>query len=309
MVYAFDLASQYGIKRGKTPAAAVERRILNLRELGIPEVPLVGRYEYHCARSGLRTHAHPGTMEICYLARGKQTYRIGERQYHLVGGDVFVTAPGEPHDTAGQPEDAGILYWINLRIPKRGGSLVALPARDSAVLVEKLLSLPERHFPGTITLKTILDDVFEVYDRPDDPLKRIAVINLMTRYLLEVVNCAHRRAHSRLTPGVARIAETIHSHPEENYSLAALADGAGLSVSRFKARFKAEVGTPPHEYILRSKIEAARKLLQEDLSVTDVAMRLGFGSSQYFATVFKRFSDQTPRDFRRTGPAVPLRPA
>jgi AraC-like DNA-binding protein len=309
MLYAFDLEPQYGMKRRRTPAAAGERRILNLRELGIPDVPLVGRYEYHYAHPGLRTHTHPSAIEICYLARGKQTYRIGERQYHLVGGDLFVTVPGELHDTAGQPEDAGILYWINLRIPRRGGSLLGLPARDSVLLVEKLLDLPKRHFSGSVKLKMILDDVFEVYDRPDDPLKRVGMINLITRYLLEVVNCAQGCAHSRLSPGVARIAETIHSHPEENYSLAALAEGAGLSVSRFKARFKAEVGAPPHEYILRSKIEAARKLLQEDWSVTDIAMRLGFASSQYFATVFKRFSDQTPGDFRRAGPIVPLRPA
>ena len=116
------------------PALAGERRILNLRELGIPEAPLVGRYEYHSAHPGLRTHTHPGIIEICYLARGTQTYRVGGREYHLAGGDVFVTLPGEPHDTAGQPEDRRILYWTNVRMPRRRGSLLTLPARDSAIL-------------------------------------------------------------------------------------------------------------------------------------------------------------------------------
>jgi len=307
--YAFDLESQYKIKRGRRFAAASERHILDLSDLGIPEVPLVGRYEYHSAHPGLHTHTHPGTLEVCYLARGKQTYRVAGRQYHLSGGDVFVTVPDEPHDTAGQPEDPGILYWINVRMPKRGASLLTLPARDSAILARALLNLPERHFPGSLALKLILEEVFDFYNRPDDPLKRIAVVNLMVRYLLEVVNCARRHPYMRLSHALAQIVETIHSHPEESYQLDDLADQAGLSLSRFKSRFKAEVGTGPREYILSVKIEAARKLLGEQLLVTEVAMQLGFSSSQYFATVFKRFSEQTPRDFQRSGPVVPLRPA
>lgn len=300
---------QSKIKRGRHFAAASERHILDLSALGIPEVPLVGRYEYHSAHPGLRTHTHPGTLEICYLARGKQTYRVGGRQYLLTGGDLFVTLPDEPHDTAGQPEDPGILYWINLRMPKRGASLLTLPARDSAILAHELLNLPERHFPGSLALKLILEEVFDICNRPDNPLKRIAVVNLMVRYLLEVVNCARRHPYMRLSHALAQIVETIHSHPEESYQLDDLAGQAGLSLSRFKARFKAEVGTAPREYILRIKIDAAKRLLRDQLPVTAVAMQLGFSSSQYFATVFKRLSEQTPRDFQRSGPIVPLRPA
>ncbi len=308
MCYAFDLEPQYKIKHGPRSAAR-ERYILDLSTLGIPEVPLVGRYEYHSAHPGLHTHTHPGTVELCYLARGKQTYRVGGQEYHLRGGDVFVTLPGEPHDTGGQPEDPGILYWTNLRVPRRGGSLLGLPARDSAILKRALLNLPERHFAGSPALKLILEEVFDLYHQPSDPLKRIAVVNLMIRYLLEVVNCAQRHPYARLSPTLTQVISAIHSHPEKNHALADLAGQAGLSLSRFKARFKAEVGTAPHEYMLRVKIEAARKLLRDQLAVTEVAMRLGFDSSQYFATVFKRFCEQTPRDFQKSGPIVPLRPA
>ena len=307
MWYPFNLEPQYGIEHRRRPAATGERRILNLHDLGIPEVPLVGRYEYHSARPGLRTHTHPRTLEICYLVRGRQTYRVSGREYHLTGGDVFITLPGEPHDTAGRAEDPGILYWTNVRIPLRGGSLLGLPAHDSAVLAEHLLHLPERQFAGSAALKLLLDDVFDLYDQPGDPLKRISVVNLMIRYLLEVLKCAQRHSHMSLSPLIAGVVETIRSHPEESYPSAVLAAQAGLSVSRFKARFKAEVGTAPHEFVLHVKIEAARKLLAQGKSATEVAFELGFSSSQYFATVFKRFSEQTPSGFKKTGPVVPLR--
>jgi AraC-like DNA-binding protein len=281
--------------------------MLNLRDMGIPEVPLVGRYEYHSTHPGLRTHTHPGALEICHLARGSQTYRVGGREYHLTGGDVFITLPAEPHDTAGRPEEPGILYWTNVRIPRPGRSLLGLPAGDSAVLVEHLLHLPERQFLGNAAMKLLLEDVFDLYDQPGDPLKRISTINLMVRYLLEVLKCAQRNSRMSLSPLIARVVETIRSRPEESYPLAALAAQAGLSVSRFKVRFKAEVGTVPHGFMLHVKTEAARKLLGQGKSATEIAFELGFSSSQYFATVFKRFSEQTPSEFRKVGPVVPLR--
>src|SRR5580704_15125279 len=94
-----------------------ERRVLDLAAAGLEEVPVLGHYQYAAARPGLATHTHPKTVEICYLERGYQTYRAAGREYQLVGGDVFVTAPDEPHDTGGHPEDRGVLYWFNLRIP------------------------------------------------------------------------------------------------------------------------------------------------------------------------------------------------
>ena len=114
-----------------------QRRVLDLACIGLAEVPVFGRYENFSAHPGLKTHSHPGTVEICYLERGCQTYRAGGREYHLVGGDLFVTPPGEPHDTGGHAEDRGILYWLNIRIPEPGASILLLPRAESGALIGK----------------------------------------------------------------------------------------------------------------------------------------------------------------------------
>jgi AraC-like DNA-binding protein len=286
-----------------------ERRVLDLAAVGIPEVPVFGHYQYCAARPGLATHAHPQTVEICYLERGYQTYRVVGREYHLVGGNVFVTAPSEPHDTAGHPEDRGVLYWLNLRIPKPGGSLLMLPADEGALLTARLCSLPERHFAGTPVLKQILNSIFDLYDQPENAFRRLAVANQLVRCILEVIHCASRHAEMQCSPLIATIAQRVKSCPEPDYSLADLAQEAGLSLSRFKAKFKSQMGVAPHEFILRCKMDAAKDLLaSEGRSVTDTAMHLGFSSSQYFATVFKRFTQQTPIEFCTKGPVTPLRP-
>jgi AraC-like DNA-binding protein len=289
---------------------ADERRILDLACVGLGEVPVFGRYEYFSAHPGLKTHTHPGTVEICYLERGCQTYRAGGRDYHLVGGDLFVTAPGEPHDTGGHAEDRGILYWLNLMIPRQEESLLMLPAAESAALMAKLSGLPERQFAGRPILKHIFNEIFALCEEPAKPLVRVAVANELIRCVLEVINCAYRQENLHRSPLIARIVERIKSDPAGNYTLAGLAEDAGLSLSRFKTKFKAQMGIAPHEFILRCKVEAAKKfLLNENRNVTDTAMEFGFSSSQYFATVFKRFTQQTPIEFCTKGPTIPLLPA
>jgi AraC-like DNA-binding protein len=92
--------------------------------------------------------------------------------------------------------------------------------------------------------------------------------------------------------------------------LAELAAEAELSPSRFKSKFKAQIGIAPHEFILRCKMEAAKQMfLERRKTGTDTAMDLGFSSSQYFATVFRRFTRQTPIEFCVRRSAAPLRRA
>lgn len=286
-----------------------ERRVLDLAAVGFPEVPVFGHYQYSSARPGLATHAHANTVEICYLERGYQTYRAGGQEYQLVGGDVFVTAPDEPHDTGGHPEDRGVLYWLNLRIPKPGDSMLMLPAAESDLLTRRLCSLPERQFAGRPVLKQAFNTIFDLYDQPENAFRRLALANQLVRCVLEVIHCSYRQEGLHCSPLIANIVERVKAYPERDYSLADLAQEASLSLSRFKTKFKVQMGVAPHEYILRCKMEAAKRLLAgERRSVTETAMHLGFSSSQYFATVFKRFTQQTPVEFCTKGPIIPLRP-
>lgn len=285
-----------------------ERQVVNLQDIGIADVPVFGRYWYTSTHPGLRTHCHPHCLEICYLKSGRQTYRVGTDILTVSGGEVLVVMPGERHDTAGRLEERGALYWLNLLLPKPGGSLLMLPPNDSRLLMAQLCTLPRRKFPGNLALKQIFDKVFSIYDQPKHPLKRVVILNLLVQCLLEVLDCAKTHERSHDSSVIAQIAARIQAEPHLDWSLADLANQAGVSLSRFKVKFKNEVGTGPHEYILRTKIEAAEQmLLNGKTSITEVAMALGFSSSQHFATTFKRFTCQTPHDFRAQARVAPLR--
>lgn len=276
------------------------RQVIDFTSDGVRDVVALGRYEYHSVQPGLGTHRHAGAIEICYLERGRQIYRSCGQTYVLTGGDVFVAAPGEDHDTADQLEDCGVLYWLILRIPEDSKRMLGLSARDSAALRDSLLQLPRRHFPGTHELKNQLSRLFDLYSAGREQLKTLRVRHQLLGCLFEILRCSSSLRSRSLSPGIDRVARKIRSCPEDNFSLSELAQEAGLSLSRLKAKFRSEIGIAPREYILRQKIEQAKLVLVcEERSVTSIAMSLGFSSSQYFATVFKRFTKMSPARFRQ----------
>ena len=101
----------------------------------------------------------------------------------------------------------------------------------------------------------------------------------------------------RLTPDIGRAVNTIMDHLQEELTLEELAREAALSVSRFKQKFKQQMGQSPRSFINCQKVEAAKRLLAEGVSVTETAMELGFSSSSYFSTVFRRYTTLSPRQF------------
>jgi len=272
---------------------------------GVPDVPLFGRYNYVRAGPGLSLHAHRQAMEFCFLLRGRQTYRVAQRYYRLAGGDVFVTFPDEPHSTGDAPEEKGILYWFNLKIPPAGKSFLGLPPKEAAALRAALTSLPARRFRSTKRSYFLLDAIAEQYFSKPSALRSVAMRNHVVTLLLEVVAAARHRNHQG-RPAAAlldRITHLIEHNLVEPPSVSTLAGAAGLSVPRFKVWFKEQTGVPPGEYVLRSRVELARqRLAAGDTNITTLSYELGFSSSQYFATVVKRYTGRTPRQLR----AVPM---
>jgi len=281
-------------------AGHYDRLTLYPGQLGIPEVAMLGCYNYARARDRLIPHTHPGCLEICYLAKGTQLYSVGNREYVLTGGDIFVTFPGERHSTGESPEEKGHLYWVIIKIPSKAGPFLNCSRKDASILAQQLLSMPRRHFAGEPELKTILDNIIATHKGGRNPLKHVMIQNKFVEFLLRVIACSHRQFNPGISPAISALLRQIESNPQETFPVGELASRAGLSVPRFKTRFKSEVGIPPAEYVMRCKIDAAKKLLsQPGANVTAISYELNFSSSQYFATVVRRYLGCTPRDLVR----------
>ena len=283
------------------PSLRASKRVVFMPpRLGIDSLAMFGRYNYANAEDGLDEHSHPGAFEICYLVRGRQTYCISKHSYHLRGGDVFLTMPDERHGTGGGPQEKGLLYWMIVLNPSTtAGSLLGLSQKESLALWRELGKASRRHFPGTPEMKSQLDAILALLHGRGEPLKKTAVQNRIVAFLLELLAARERASADQGAERFAHVIRHIDSNLSEpdKLTIDVLSAIAGLSPSRFKALFKEKLGIPPAEYALRHRIEEARRRLAAgDATVTGVALDLGFSSSQYFASSFKRLTRMTPRE-------------
>jgi len=96
-----------------------------------------------------------------------------------------------------------------------------------------------------------------------------------------------------------RVLEYIDSHLTDKISLQDIAAAAGLSRMHFESQFRAATGMRPHDYLLRQRIRRAEHLLsQTDLSLAEIALTVGFRTQAHFTSVFKRFMNNTPYQWR-----------
>lgn len=98
-----------------------------------------------------------------------------------------------------------------------------------------------------------------------------------------------------------RVTEYVEANLGELVNLAGLAAAAGLTRMHFAAQFRAATGLPPHEYLLRRRIERAQEMLAGDTtSLVEIALSIGFQTQSHFTSVFKRFVGQPPRAWRQS---------
>jgi len=277
-----------------------ERLQMDLRPWGITGLESLGRSDYFAAQGVLGEHHHSGQAEICYLGRGRQEFRIAGKDYIMRGGDILYSRPDEVHSSAGEPMERSLLYWLIIDLRVERHKLFDLPEEEAAALYDALKRQKTRLFRGTEQTGEILEEITRIDQNPRGQFCQTQLRLLSVRFLLEVLERATQPPTPRYSPAIAAAIQAMEQQPQNRQKLENLARTAGMSLSHFKMRFQREVGMPPGEYRIRQQITAAKRLLAEGKqSITETAYALDFSSSQYFATVFKRYTGQRPSAYQR----------
>ncbi|HOJ09582.1 MAG TPA: AraC family transcriptional regulator [Clostridiales bacterium] len=276
-----------------------ERLMINFSHTGINNLITLGRINYLNAHKPLDKHTHKDSMEICYLARGRQTYSVGDKPYTLKGGDIFITFPDEEHSTGINVEERSILYYLIFDIKNNLDNFLGYKGEEGRELALALnnMSRVNRHFAGNSEIRSILDEVFLTFYSAKK-FKKIVMQGLISKLFIRIIELENNRKNS-FPEDISKTINYINDNIQHELRLDKLASDANLSLSRFKQKFKEAAGIPPGEYIKRAKVDFSKHLLKDsDSTITEISYQLGFSSSQYYAMVFKKFKGITPKDFR-----------
>lgn len=101
---------------------------------------------------------------------------------------------------------------------------------------------------------------------------------------------------------LARVREYVAAHLAGSLRLSQLAAVAALSTCHFARAFKLSTGLSPHAYVVRCRIEEAKRLLTTStLPISDIARRTGFRGSSQLSTRFRAATGSAPSAFRSLG--------
>src|SRR5258708_6990314 len=118
--------------------------------------------------------------------------------------------------------------------------------------------------------------------------------------------CPEHGLRSLADSRIGKAMALIHERPAEPWTVESLGAAVALSRSGFAARFSELVGETPLEYLAQWRMTKAAQLLRDtDLSIGEVAERVGYQSEASFNRAFKRLERVTPGAYRRGGDAHP----
>lgn len=89
----------------------------------------------------------------------------------------------------------------------------------------------------------------------------------------------------------------IEEHCAEPLRIDDIVKMSGYSRTRLFALFASAVGMSPNDWLVRCRIEKAKRMLAiGKVSITDIASFCGFSSPAYFATTFRKYTGKSPRE-------------
>jgi AraC-like DNA-binding protein len=100
-------------------------------------------------------------------------------------------------------------------------------------------------------------------------------------------------------PALGRVLRAIHSRPSAHWTVASMAQLAGMSRAAFARKFADRVGTPPSTYVTNLRMDlAATALLLPNSTLSTVAASIGYTTEFAFSDAFKRHTGTTPGRWR-----------
>ncbi|MGX9391271.1 helix-turn-helix transcriptional regulator [Nitrobacteraceae bacterium UC4446_H13] len=249
--------------------------------------------DYRCeATRGDRPFAEEHRLHsIAYVRKGSFGCVTHGRHHELVAGSFLVGHPGDEYTCTHDHHDCGDECLAFALAPEL---VDGLDVDADAWRQGALPPLPQLMVIGELA-QSIADG------RSDIGLDEAGYV--LANRLSETLSGGARKPPSGQARDRRRAVDTamwIDAQSHRPIDLAEAASEAGVSPFHFLRTFSDALGVTPHQYLVRSRLRhAARLLADEERAITDIAYDVGFGDLSNFVRTFHRAAGVSPRGFRR----------
>ena len=246
-------------------------------------------YDYRCTRGpGDRPFAEMHARHsVSYVRSGSFGCRTLGRAWDFVAGAVMVGRPGQEYTATHEHHACGDECLSVKMSPELADSLGAADW-DLA----RVPPLPELMVYGELAQAAAEGRTNVGVDE--------AALLLARRFARLAGSAASADPTAKESRRAVEAALWIEAKSAEAIDLESAARQARMSMFHFLRTFRNVLGVTPHQYLVRSRLKrAARLLAEEETPVTDVALDVGFADLSNFVRTFRRAAGVSPRRFRQ----------
>lgn len=255
---------------------------------------------------------HPNRDNLPYfilMLMTKGTLYISEDgiNYTVKAGEVFILQPNHHHYSWQAFDEETSYYWLHFYVAgqwEQGPNMVSMPPLVDIPTLHYYTPAMTLHlqkhtrFKNQTHLLKLVDDIFhesknsegfrfwrsqqlfidilqEIQLHPHNTSKLITISEKIQRYLRD--NFDQKITNDTLSA-------EFHFHP--NYLVRALKETIGLTPTEYLTQYRME--------------EAEKRLLDTNLTISEIAESVGFQNIYYFSSSFKKFAGLSPQNFRRS---------
>jgi len=241
-------------------------------------------------------HFHKAA-ELIKVLSGSIVLNIHAQRHICTEGDIIFIPPFSVHNVLCESEYAqirGITFELSL-----------IPEGAFGIPAEKILNkeaITEYVCRGSTNreLGNYMNDAVDIYYRngPTYKLEMLSMLYRMTAFLINHYFHSYEAYESfdRLQPVIDYIVQNY----QRDISLSELSDIINVCEDHLIRLFKSATNKTPIRYILDLRMQEMLKLLLEtNLSLTEIANKVGFSNANYMSRVFRARLKMTPSQYRK----------
>ncbi len=280
------------------------RRVMNYSNLdGFNDIIRIAEVNNRINCQPVSKHKHKDSFELHMYKIGKQNFVVGNSTFECDSNRMVIIKPNEVHSTGEHLEEISLFYFFIFHLTPDMEHFFVFNKEETKQIKDILFNQDQRVFDITGNELNLAKRIIDIY-YSDTPFKGKLIMGLTLQLMVGIFHDMLKIPEQNdVKPRQSELFLNMKNYICDNIfsktSVSDLAHYTNLSESRIYQIFS-ENGTTVHRVELFEKISYAKYLLQTtNNTVTDIAYKLNFSSSQHFAKVFYRYEMLTPTEYRK----------
>lgn len=248
------------------------------------------------------------TLIFYFIIEGKFEWVIDDEHYVLYPGDLAMILPGQVLGGKQDIMHIGTLSWLYVQAEFLKTDPSSTTGQKSSLHTNEISAISRILLQNNQSVLSNQKEAGLLFQRMGNEIlnQEIGYISRVNQLLDELFVILARQLSrqnnlSRNFPqNFLMLEQSLRKNLAHQWTVEEMGALMGLGNTAFSEKVKSFTGFSPLNYLINIRISEALKLLKRpDVHVTDIALNVGFYSSQHFATTFKKLTGYTPSEFRK----------